>query len=83
MYSTVPTVNVGLRVSCTRRCNPTIGALTCDCKDFFRFILEKEMDLSFLLLATLTWDQEVEAEDTWVRTVEVDKVRFDNFCSLR
>lgn len=38
------------------------------------------MDLSFLVSASLTCDQEVEEVDILVRTVEVDRVRFDNRC---
>lgn len=78
--STVPTVSVGLLVSCTRLCMPTIGALTWPRNAFLCFMLENDIDLSFLVSASLTCDHEVEEVDTLVRTVEVDSVLFDNRC---
>lgn len=43
-------------------------------------MLENDIDLSFLVSASLTCDHEVEEVDTLVRTVEVDSVRLDKRC---
>lgn len=57
-----------------------MGALTWPPNSFLCFILENEIDLSFFVSASLTCDQEVEDVDTLVRTVDVERVRFDNIC---